>query len=132
MYRLPRDHYSRAAYHESAVACSLLIDRKLCARLTIGAHHVYDPMWSRIVSELRRDPFLPLDALLLQIADPFAEQMIVDAIRCRATGQELFFVWNFEWHQAEVLHLAEIRKIVNDSAVVIRQHCVVGWDSFDI
>lgn len=109
--------------HEGCAVACVLIDRKLSRKLRLRPEHVVDLFWRDILAALLADPWLPLETIVSLAHEPYAARTIADRIRCPIVGWERMFLWNFDWHQREVLRLHRVREEFIRSVDFIYEHC---------
>lgn len=122
MFELSATHYGEVMRHESALVCCMLLDRKLCRSLRVKPSEMVDPFWRSVLVELIADSWVSLRQVLERSQESHAARTIADAIRCPATGYDLCFVWNFNWHQSEIIRLANIRTQFMEAVDCILEH----------
>lgn len=107
--QLTCEHYREAIDHEGCLVCSLLIDRKLFRRLRVKPDDCVDMLWRNMLAGLYVDPWLSVAELVGRACEPHAARTVADRIRSPSCGLDSVFLWNFDWHQREILRLSAIR-----------------------
>ena len=122
MFQLAATHYGEVMRHESSLVCCLLLDRKLCRVLRVKPSDMVDPFWRAVLVELIGDNWVSLGQIVERSHESHAARTIADAMRCPARWCDLCFVWNFYWHQSELLRLARIREEFTAAVDVILEY----------
>jgi len=123
---LPTEHYKTAIEHEAGMVCCLLIDRRMCRFATASPEDFVDLFWADVYRRLLSDHWMGL-AELLKDTEEHSARTICDAMQDPFTGAPRVFLWNFDFHQSEVVRLRQVRREFLRAADFVLEHGDISW-----